>query len=282
VSIDRRRPADVGHHARLELVFTVRAGRTVLAHAYAEPPLRVGRGFPEGPGGHALHFILASSAPGIFGGDLFEQHITLERGAAVRLTSQSALQVHPGTDGGSARLRGHYEVGPDAELRCHWDPLIPFAASRLDQQTDIQLHPAARLSWSDAFMSGRAGRGERWQFHSLKGELRISRDGTLEYLERFRIAPDEQQLRSRWVAGDACYFGSTLLSGYAVESGGAERIHAQLANVPGLQAAADALSEHLLLVRLAATAGPCFHEARRYLASADADTNALSTYTRVW
>lgn len=40
--------------------------------------------------------IMASSAPGIFGGDRFQQRIRLEPGARVRLTSQSALHVpHP-------------------------------------------------------------------------------------------------------------------------------------------------------------------------------------------
>jgi urease accessory protein UreH len=266
--IDRRRAAVIGRHARLELVFMVKAGRTVLAHAYAEPPLRVGRGFPEGPGRNALHVILASSAPGIFGGDLFEQKITLERGASVRLTSQSALQVHPGSDGGTARLRSTYDVGAEAELRCHWDPLIPFTASRLEQQTDVELQRTARLSWSDAFMSGREGRGERWQFHSLRSALRVTRSSALEYVERFRIVPEEHRLRARWVADNACYFGSVLRSGYQFETDHAERLHAQFAAVPGLHAAADALSEHLLLVRLAATAGPCFHEARRRLVTA--------------
>ena len=36
-------PTVVGRHARLELVFARSAARTRLAHAYAEPPLRVGR-----------------------------------------------------------------------------------------------------------------------------------------------------------------------------------------------------------------------------------------------
>ena len=92
-------------------------------------------------------------------------------------------------------------------------------------------------------MSGREGRGERWQFHSLRSALRVSRDTALEYLERFRIVPEEHRLRARWVAGDACYFGSALLSGYRFEADCAERLHAQFAAVPGLRAAADALSE---------------------------------------
>jgi urease accessory protein len=263
--VDRRQAAEVGRHARLELVFTVRAGRTVLAHGYAEPPLRVSHGFPEG---HGLHVILASSAPGIFGGDVFAQKITLERGACVRLTSQSALQVHPGSDGGTARLRSSYEIGADAELRCHWDPFIPFAASRFEQRLEIQLHPTARLSWSDAFMSGRHARGERWQFHALKCSLRVSRGDTLEYLERFNLIPAEHRLRARWVADDACYFGTALLSGYQFAADCGERLHTQLAAVPGLRAAADALGTNLLLVRLAAGAGPCFHDTRRRILTA--------------
>ena len=92
VARDDRLPADVGRRARLELVFGFRDGRTVLVDSYAEPPLRVGRCFENGRG---LHLILASSAPGIFGGDAIRQTIRLEPGAIVTLTSQSATQLHP-------------------------------------------------------------------------------------------------------------------------------------------------------------------------------------------
>src|SRR5689334_9345810 len=44
-SRDARKVASVGRSARLELSFGVRAGRTVLDHAYAEPPFRIGRAF---------------------------------------------------------------------------------------------------------------------------------------------------------------------------------------------------------------------------------------------
>jgi len=72
VSRDIRRPAEVGRSARLELVFGARGGKTVLVSSYAEPPLRVGRCFDEGRG---LRLIVASSAPGIFGGDVIRQRV---------------------------------------------------------------------------------------------------------------------------------------------------------------------------------------------------------------
>lgn len=255
---DRRDAGDVGRHARLDLVFGCRAGRTVLIDAYAEPPFRVGRCFTEGAG---LHLIMASSAPGIFAGDSFRQSIRVERGARLRLTSQSALQVHPNA-GPTARMVSTYHVQDDAELRCEWDPVIPFAGARLDQRVEICLDGRGHLYWSDAFMNGRQARGERWMFLELAHELKVWRAGLLEYLERYRIAPRERRLSRRWGAGEACYFGTIISSGSDAPSDTVERLHAELAAIDGVRAAADALDRRLLIVRLMADAGVPFREAR--------------------
>jgi urease accessory protein UreH len=73
----------------------------VLAHAYAEPPFRVGRLLDAGPlgpsdrAGRLAHMILVCSGPGVFTGDRLEQRVRVERGARVLLVSQAALQLHP-------------------------------------------------------------------------------------------------------------------------------------------------------------------------------------------
>src|SRR5258708_6771267 len=256
---DRRSVTTVGRHARLELRFACRNGRTVLAEAYAEPPLRVGRCFREGEG---LHLILASSAPGVFGGDCFEQSIRVERGASVRLTSQSALQVHPSADGGVARLMSTYHVGQDARLQCHWKPLIPFAGARLDQRIGIGLADSGILYWSDALMSGRKARGEQWKFATLAHELAVSRAGTLEYLERYRVEPNDVDVARPWVASDASYLGTTLMTGPPVDADAVDRLPEELEDLRGRRAAVDELDRRFLLVRLMAPSGPRFHEAR--------------------
>jgi urease accessory protein len=245
-------------------VFAWRSGRTILADAYAEPPFRVGPAFSEGPD---VHMILASSAPGIFGGDDFEQHIRVERGARVRLTSQSALQVHPAA-GGGARLHSTYEVEEGAALHCQWDPLIPFAEAHLVQQTEIRLADDASLYWSDGFMSGREGRGERWRFAALAHELRILRAGRLEYLERYRLTSAEDAPARPWIAGDACYFGTVVAAGKRADPVACARLQSDLAALNDLRAGVDALDERLLLVRLTAGAGVPFHEARALIRSA--------------
>jgi len=259
---DERLPSVVGRHARLDLAFIYGDRGTVLAHAYAEPPFRVGRCFPEGRG---VHMILTSSAPGVFGHDHFQQIVRVGRGARVRLTSQSAMQVHPSPDGATAHLQSSYHVEDGAHLHCDWHPLIPFAEARIEQRIDVNIGGGGYVYWSDALMSGRQARGERWNFASLAHEIAVSRDGSLEYLERYRIQPNDVDVLRPWAAGDASYLGTTLMSGRAIKPGGAERLHVELGRFAGVRAAADLLGDRVLLVRLLSAFGPVFHDARRWI-----------------
>jgi urease accessory protein UreH len=240
----------------LDLVFTYRGGRTVLTHGYAEPPFRVGRAFEDGTG---ARMIMAWSAPGVFGGDFLEQRIHIERGASVSLMSQSALQAHPSPRGHMARMRTTVDVEDGADLRCEWDPLIPFPGARLTQRINVRLAAGSTFYWSDAFMSGRASRGECWTFDTLEHELAVSRAGTLSYLERYRLEPAAHATTSPWVAADACYFGTVIVSGsFRIP----DSLQRDLSSFDGLRGAVDALEPHLTLVRLMASRGPAFHDAR--------------------
>lgn len=275
-STDRRAPPEIGRSARLELVFACRNGRTVLAHSYAEPPLRVGRCLETLRG---VHMILASSAPGVFGGDDFEQRVTVGSGAVVRLTSQSALQAHPAPGEQPARLRSRFEVADGGELSCEWDPIIPFAGARVDQRIELHVAAGGRLSWSDALMSGRHGCGESWHFASFDHELRVLRERRLTFLERYRIAPRAGTAMSRWTVGQAGYIGTVLEmfpGGTETQDGLAppgrddftlvERIHSSLGELDGVSGSADRLDGALLLVRIAAATGVSFRRARASVA----------------
>ena len=114
----------------------------MIAHAYAEPPLRIGASFEIDD---AAYLILVCSGAGIFGGDAIRQSIHVASGARVVLTSQAALQVHPSITSAAARIDHEYCVDDDAELHCHWDPVIPFAGARLAQHYDIRVSSGARL-----------------------------------------------------------------------------------------------------------------------------------------
>jgi urease accessory protein len=256
---DDRTVGDVGRRARLELTFGCRGDRTVLLHSYAEPPFRVGRMFPDGNG---IHLILASSAPGVFGGDCFTQTVIVESGARVRLTSQSATQIHANETGDVATIASMFRVENDARLECEWDPVIPFPDAQLDQKIVIDLADGATLLWSDALMAGREARGERWRFSRLAHELRLVRAGTLAYMERYCIAPRTDVAGHRWIADEACYVGTMLASGRAVNRNLAREVHESLQDRSGLRGSADLIEDQLLLLRLVGTEGTSFHQAR--------------------
>jgi urease accessory protein len=258
---DRRAAAAIGRHARLELVFGYRRGRTVLTRAYAEPPFKIGR--PVDAGG-AASLILVCAAPGVFPGDELRQTVRVEAGARVALRSQSALQAHPGA-GPAARLEARYEVDADAELACVWDPLIPFPEARIAQRIDIALTAQSHLYWSDAMLTGRCARGEAWAHALLDHELRLSIDGAVQYLERYRLVPRERNVAARWAAGAASHLSTILIHDPAPAAVTAEMLQRQLDAIANtqVQAGFDAIAPHLIVGRLLGSHGPSFATARR-------------------
>jgi urease accessory protein UreH len=259
LTADHRTARDVGRRARLDLTFGCREGRTVLLHSYVEPPYRIGHVLPDGDG---VHVILASSGPGVFGGDSLQQTIAVQSGAQVRLTSQSATQIHANETGAVATIVSTYRVEEGAHLQCAWDPMIPFPDARLDQRISIELAAGATLVWSDALMAGREARGERWRFSRLAHELRLVRAGSLAYLERYAIEPGGSAPANRWTVGDACYFGTVLVVGAAAARDAAREVHQDLDARGEVRGSADLVEELVLLARLTSQSGSAFHQAR--------------------
>jgi urease accessory protein UreH len=286
---DSRAPAAIGRVARLELSFEPRRGRTVLAHAYAEPPFRIGRAFELDD---AAYVIIACTGAGIFAGDSLRQSVRVAPGARVVLTSQSALQVHPGALPSSlpavltsnlpavvpsnfpavlpsrlpALLHHDYVVDDDGELQCHWDPVIPFAGARLAQRFDLRIGDASRLYWSDALMAGRVSRGEAWQFESLAHELSLRIGGSLAYLERYTLTPSDRRVAHPWLAGSARYFATAVAHHERATAETAEALHHAGAPPAGsphrVQLAADLVRPRTIVARILATDGVPFAAAR--------------------
>jgi urease accessory protein UreH len=256
-ALDSRVPAAVGRHARLELVFEKRRGRTIVAHAYAEPPFRIATFDID----DAAYVMIVCSGPGVFAGDVLHQSVRVGAGARAVLTSQSALQIHPG-GAPPAAVRHEYRVDRDAELHCHWDPMIPFPGASLAQSFHIDADPGARMYWSDALMAGRLSRGEAWRFESLAHELWLRVGGVPKYLERFRLIPRDRPLTPLWIAGAAGYFATTLVSHPRVASEVAETLHRRFEGDGAARLGVDVLEPGLMIVRAMASSGAAFAAVR--------------------
>ena len=264
-SRDCRAAAAIGRSARLELSFERRRGRTVLTHSYAEPPFRIGHVF-ELDG--AAYVIIVCTGAGIFGGDTLRQSVRVAGGASVVLTSQSALQVHPAIQrsGLPASVHHEYIVDEDGELHGEWDPVIPFAAARLDQRFDVRIAESSRLYWSDAVMAGRVSRGEAWQFESLAHELSLRVGGSLAYLERYVLTPRDRVMVHPWIAGHGRYLATMLAHHERATEETADALHraARGSPAPSVQitAAVDLIRPRTIAGRLLSADGAPFAAAR--------------------
>ena len=147
-------------------------------------------------------------------------------------------------------------------MRTTPEPLIPFPDARLDQKILIDLADGATLLWSDALMGGREARGERWRFSQLANELRLVCSGTASYMDRYNIRPAVDSPDCRWIAGEACYFGTVLALGPAMSRELAANIQLELSARADMRGGADFLEEKLLLVRLVSASGESFRQAR--------------------
>ncbi len=263
-SPDSRAPAAIGRSARLELRFERHGDRTVVAHAYAEPPYRIGRSFAVGD---AAYVILVTSGPGVFAGDALRQSVRVGPGARVVLTSQSALQVHPPAHRESppASVRHEYRVDEGAELHCHWDPVIPFAGASLIQQFSLDICRSSRLYWSDALMSGRVTRGEAWRFNELAYQLRLDVDEKLALLERYRADPCDRGLTRTWMTGGAHYTATAIVHDARATADRVETLHRHLQEVERTRVGVDLVEPRLMLARLLAAEGAPFARARAAL-----------------
>ena len=244
--------ADVGRHGRMELTFASQNGRTVLEAAYCEVPFKITRLLNEHS--EIPELILMHSTAGLFGGDNLQCSIRVKQGARVRITQQSATKIHPSEDRVAIQhTRIFVEAG--AELQLHLEPIIPFAESRLQQQTQLYVEEGGRLSYWEGFMTGRVGHGESWQFNELASETTLHYADRMVYLDRFRLIPSSPQ-SSTWTMGSAGYTGIGLHVGDDARNRVSE-LHEALPD-----GGIDALTDMVALVRIVAASGPHFHRCR--------------------
>jgi urease accessory protein UreH len=254
---------EVGRQGRLDIAFALRSGRTAIRHSYCEVPFKITRLLEADLPGFA-HLILMQCTAGLFGGDDIECAIHVDSGAQVVLTQQSATKIHPSGDL-PANQRTRIVVESGASLVVDFEPVIPFADSRLHQSTHIELETGARLVFWEGMMAGRIGRDELWQFAELKSETRVDQRGRPLYLERVSLNPASENHQTNWVMKDSGYVGTGLFF-----REGADQLAGQLHEAMP-DAGVDILGPDLVAVRVAAASGPDFHRYRKIFRSLSAN-----------
>lgn len=173
--------------AKLHLSFEF-TDRTTLRVRAQQSPWRVVRGF-ESPSGELLAHIHNVSG-GIFDCDSLHWRVDVAPSACAQVTSTGATRIYRSRmPDRVASQRAELRVGESAYLEYLPDALIPFAGSRFEQVTRIELANDASLIWWDRVMPGREASGEVFRYESLASSFEISAIGEPVAIERFAIEP---------------------------------------------------------------------------------------------
>jgi urease accessory protein len=154
--------------------------------------------------------MILNTAGGMAGGDRLEVDLTLEEGAEVVVSTQSAEKVYR-AQGDSAQTRVRIGVGAGARLV--WVPLesILFNGSGLDRQIEVDLAPGAELTMGEMLVLGRAAMGEEPTSIRLSDRWRFRRAGRLVHLEAMRLEGDAAAMLAGRALGAGARAVATLL-----------------------------------------------------------------------
>lgn len=172
-----------------------------------QPPLKVIRAFPLADGGALVH--LHNLSGGVLGGDRLSLTVEVEKDAYAQLTSTSATRLYrsrPHTP--SATQTTNIRVEEGGLLEYLPDPLIPFAGSRYQQHTHIELAEGAGLFWWEIVAPGRVAHGECFAYEMLYLTSHIQARARPIVIERLKLEPHCQTLASPARLGPYSYFCS--------------------------------------------------------------------------
>jgi urease accessory protein len=190
----------------LSMAAKVKNGRTVLHECYYDGALKVSR--PVYLADDHPTFYLMHIGGGYVGGDVYNYSFTLEEGAKLSLTTQSAAKVYK-TLATPAKQEMNITLKKDSFLSLVQDPLILYEHARYVQTATIHLEQGASLLMTDILTPGWSESGELFTYDSIRSKVKVYREGRLMVLDHLYLNMKEQ-LSSVLLMEGYTHFGSLL------------------------------------------------------------------------
>ncbi|GLK66926.1 urease accessory protein UreD [Hansschlegelia plantiphila] len=250
----------IGKHGLMNLRAMRRNGRTEIdPHSWRIPYQWQGGHYQDNDDQPFL--LLINSGGGFVEGDVAELHATLDAGTRTLITTTAASKFYKCPDGATSRELVDIRVGPDALLEYYPDESIPFARSRVERRTRIELHDSSRLFATDMIAAGRIhyGAGEAFAFDELFSEFEVVAKGRPLLTDRLVCEGEEVAALARLWDG-ATHAATVVIHAPDLPKGLEEEIELQLSG-PAVVASGASRSGNAIVCRILATEAWACHEA---------------------
>ena len=156
----------------------------------------------------------------------------VKQNAYAQLTSTSATRLYRSRAGNvTASQTNVFSIQEGGLLEYLPDLLIPFAGSRYQQHTAIELAQDAGLFWWEIVAPGRLAKGECFEYDVVQMSVRITALGKPIALEHMKLEPAQRPLSSLARLGPHCYFCSFYICKVGAHAKEWQRLEAQLSEL---------------------------------------------------
>ena len=186
-------------------------GRTYLAERHQRFPLRITAPMYLDPGDLGMAYCYVQNPTGgVFAGDRLTEQLTVEPGARLHVTSQSATKLYR-TEGERAHQSVTCWIAAGALLERVPDTLIPQAGSHYIQRTEVEVDDGAIFLGAETVAPGRVAHGERFEYELIELRTEIRHRSRPLCVETLRFEPGRRSPARRGLLGASSYVASLLV-----------------------------------------------------------------------
>lgn len=191
---------------KLHFTAALKNGKTILSDCYYEGALKLSR--PVFLDGMNPTYFLIHVGGGYVGGDTYYQQFSLEEGATLTLTTQSATKVYKTTDL-PAKQETTIFLKKDSFLTYLQDPVIAYEHSRYEQKTTIDMEVGACLLLTDIYTPGWSASKRDFTYDWIRSDMMVRYNQKRLLMDHLFLQPKDQ-LDSILLLEGYTHFGSLL------------------------------------------------------------------------
>ncbi|HUA68037.1 MAG TPA: urease accessory protein UreD [Candidatus Saccharimonadales bacterium] len=185
-------------------------GESTVTSALARSPLKL---LTPRARGRSVWACTSSFGGGLVAGDQTRLDLRLNKNTRCFLGTQASTKIYRNPSHRPCGHVTHATLAENSLLVFAPDPVQAFAGSSYSQRQEFHLAENAGLVLLDWFTSGRAARGERWEFSRFKSRNDVFAAGERIFLDSIALDSADGSLPSPMRAGRFNCFAVLLLVG---------------------------------------------------------------------
>lgn len=202
-------------------------GKTTAKNVYFQGAFKLQRPIYHNGGMIPCYYVL-NPGGGYLDGDAYRMNVTLEEGAELTLTTQSATKVYK-TPRTYAYQETNFHLKKDSYLEYLPDALIAYQDAKYIQKNVVYMEKGATLLYSDILTPGWSPEGKKFSYEQLRLKTEIYMDNELAAYDHIKLEPGAQQMGELGFMEGYTHLGSFIVVGDRTDEALLDQLYETLA-----------------------------------------------------